>query len=487
MKKNLAYLSSLFLVLFILVFQKHLSAQDWSMAQNSPYESNEMICKAYTVYNNKLYTLRLIPPVSEEMAYGYAVYSFDGNQMNKEFTFTADWPNGSPWLKCMAFYKDELYIGGMFDRINGDTSIKALAVWDGKSLSKVGSGLKESPNFNVSCINVYHDTLIIGGQFCLDQTSNDYRDWRTIAGFDGKKFHNFGNYALFDRDCAVISEVKAIHIYKEKLTITGQFDKVLNLENWYEDLTGNILQWDKDHWVDLKHELTHQTFNPQLFSDNAGLYYASSHYDFSGNSAISFFDKLPENTTNWTLNIFPTVKGDVSDIQEHKGKFYLIGYYNYTSDGFTGNLLSFNSQTNSWQSEPTNAIDYFVSYLEARLIKYNNHFFVSGGFINEDPYATSSLIVLNEAPSGFEVEERATFAVHPNPSEGIIHIKNAFSQNLSVEVYSITGEKVYDSDQIKDHVDLRSLPEGIYFLKMKDDLLNQEVRKIVISKSSLKQ
>ncbi|MFI5164873.1 MAG: T9SS type A sorting domain-containing protein, partial [Bacteroidia bacterium] len=65
------------------------------------------------------------------------------------------------------------------------------------------------------------------------------------------------------------------------------------------------------------------------------------------------------------------------------------------------------------------------------------------------------------------------FSVYPNPSKGIINVKNALSnlQVKSVEIYNVAGEKVFTSAQQSDIsiIDLSAQPNGIYFLNLKSE------------------
>lgn len=113
-------------------------------------------------------------------------------------------------LNCMAIYKNELYVGGLFTTADGNPG-NYIAKWDGNSWSDVGGGLGGT-NGQVYDLKVYHNELYAVGVFI----SAGGVPARYIAKWDGTNWCGLGstfnppnNYAL--------------GVYQDMLYIGGQF------------------------------------------------------------------------------------------------------------------------------------------------------------------------------------------------------------------------------------------------------------------------
>ena len=74
-------------------------------------------------------------------------------------------------------------------------------------------------------------------------------------------------------------------------------------------------------------------------------------------------------------------------------------------------------------------------------------------------------------------------AFYPNPTKGIVHLKNADDRllNNTISVYSIVGALVLQQKPIDNTIDLSSLKKGVYILSMFDDKTQSTAKqKIVI-------
>jgi hypothetical protein len=73
--------------------------------------------------------------------------------------------------------------------------------------------------------------------------------------------------------------------------------------------------------------------------------------------------------------------------------------------------------------------------------------------------------------------------VYPNPSKGIFNISLGKLQPTGIEVYDLTGKKVYAKNEIaisnfETKIDLSNVTQGIYFVKIIDN--NQSTVKRII-------
>jgi photosystem II stability/assembly factor-like uncharacterized protein len=101
---------------------------------------------------------------------------------------------------------------------------------------------------------------------------------------------------------------------------------------------------------------------------------------------------------------------------------------------------------------------------------------VSGLGVNVDDFLISGTL----SSENFELNN---VFVYPNPSRGIFNISLGNLQPTEIEVYDLTGKKVYTKKEItisnfETKIDLSNVTQGIYFVKIKDN--NQSTVKRII-------
>ncbi len=93
-------------------------------------------------------------------------------------------------LVCLGVYKNELYLGGGFTSIDGDTSIKYIAKWIGGNYTdtcavKSYVGINESERSNFASISVYpnpcHNKLIIRNVNGINNQNTDLKIYNSIG------------------------------------------------------------------------------------------------------------------------------------------------------------------------------------------------------------------------------------------------------------------------------------------------------------------
>jgi len=78
-----------------------------------------------------------------------------------------------------------------------------------------------------------------------------------------------------------------------------------------------------------------------------------------------------------------------------------------------------------------------------------------------------------------DLEEKDNIVIYPNPTTDIITIKVNPQLNIkTIEVFDTLGKKVIETENIN-HIRLKSLNNGIYFMKIKTESQNVFVRKII--------
>ena len=132
----------------------------------------------------------------------------------------------------MVVYKDELYVCGYFRKIDGNTGNKIMR-WDGQQWKEVGGGLC-SPGDIPTDMMVYDGKLYVVGIFnCV----GDGLPVSNIAVWDGLNWCSLGN-SVFD------NKLSCIAAYKGEIYVGGGFEKVDGQPCKY------FAKWVGDHATD---------------------------------------------------------------------------------------------------------------------------------------------------------------------------------------------------------------------------------------------
>ena len=78
------------------------------------------------------------------------------------------------------------------------------------------------------------------------------------------------------------------------------------------------------------------------------------------------------------------------------------------------------------------------------------------------------------------VQENATdISIYPNPAKDILHIEG--KDILQVEVFNVVGQKVLSIHENFDAIQLNSLPDGMYFVRLQTKQ-GEKMAKLIIEK-----
>jgi peptidoglycan/xylan/chitin deacetylase (PgdA/CDA1 family) len=81
---------------------------------------------------------------------------------------------------------------------------------------------------------------------------------------------------------------------------------------------------------------------------------------------------------------------------------------------------------------------------------------------------------------GVSSYKNKTFTIYPNPiNDGVLYINSNSNSEKSLEIYDLSGKKVFYSNNISDRVEIKSLKNGVYFAVIKTDK-EASVQKIII-------
>ena len=140
---------------------------------------------------------------------------WDGNDLQLVSPEFAN-DGGNCNIEAMVEYQDELYIGGYFLQSHGYAG-NYIMKWNGSTFSPVGTGM----NGRVKCMKVYNNKLYVGGYFT---DAGGVASTSYIAMWDGSNWNSITTDA-FDAGEALIS-VEAIDVYRDSLIIGGSFTSI---------------------------------------------------------------------------------------------------------------------------------------------------------------------------------------------------------------------------------------------------------------------
>jgi PKD repeat protein len=120
-------------------------------------------------------------------------------------------------------------------------------------------------------------------------------------------------------------------------------------------------------------------------------------------------------------------------------------------------------------------------------IKYDNEGVYDVSLTVENAFGESTevkiglIVVVN--PVGITEIKQEGVGIYPNPSNGLINLQFESERDRYVKVYSMVGNEVFriDSQKANLSMDLRSLPGGIYFIRVMDENGSQvNTQKLII-------
>lgn len=123
-------------------------------------------------------------------------------------------------VKALKIYNGDLYMGGEFSSISGDSTMSLIARWDGASWHSLDSGITSTSDdtFKVEALGTHDSRLVVGGHFTkqisgLNNTS--------VINWDGSSWHAYNQGLLFPLGVNV--EVDSIGSYDSQLVVGGNF------------------------------------------------------------------------------------------------------------------------------------------------------------------------------------------------------------------------------------------------------------------------
>ncbi len=163
-------------------------------------------------------------------------------------------------MHTMAYYKDELYVGGNF--INEGTTC-CVSRWNGENWNPIAEGIVVDITIDlaVTKLIVYKDELYILGTFDHDSLNTRY-----ILRWDGEKLKDVGG--------GLNSTALDAAVFNGELYVVGGYSKAGGIN------AKNIAKWDGERWCSLGSEFDGPIYDIEILNDE--IYISGSFKNIDG-------------------------------------------------------------------------------------------------------------------------------------------------------------------------------------------------------------
>lgn len=153
------------------------------------------------------------------------------------------------------------------------------------------------------------------------------------------------------------------------------------------------------------------------------------------------------------------------------GKIITGGYRTYFVDHYLSNFVRFNPDGSTDTSFDAGT-GFDSSAINCLSLFNNGNILVGGDFETYNGFDSSKLILFRggDAALSNNTVELEKLALYPNPAKDIIHLSLPEGiGNFTSTITDISGKTVYDTKSSNDFINVQSLAQGIYILKIKSE------------------
>jgi hypothetical protein len=146
-------------------------------------------------------------------------------------------------------------------------------------------------------------------------------------------------------------------------------------------------------------------------------------------------------------------------------------------------MMEFNANGDSiWSKQYPHSTGGDEDYMFDMKLTSDGGFIICGYVIHTSPTKNDALVIKIDSNRcdnvtcqltiGVEEEKKfdVDFLIYPNPTTGIIHIelKEKTTSDLTITIYNLFGEKVYNTKVIQNDININRLDNGLYFIQLTD-------------------
>ncbi len=299
---------------------------------------------------------------------------------NDSIRYIAQW-NGTNWSSLgaglnlepvyLCSYNNNLIATGHFDSIYRGEKVNYIAKWNGTTWSSLGLGL-DSYGF-VAC--EFRGDLIVGGIF----TSAGGIQCNSIAGWNGENW-----FALGSGVTGSDQVIYALSVYRDELYVGGIFTSAGGVQ------TNCIAKWNGSKWSSVGTGIKYANGAVAVLYVFENKLWAGGH--FSIMNGITVNGICTYDGSNWQsvgagvsgLEYF-IHKGYVTDIVSKDNSLYVTGSFT-RMDNKLCNKIS------KWDGFSWCPLDYGLDLRGEELEIYNNHVIICGDFFTADGIFTSNIV-----------------------------------------------------------------------------------------------
>ncbi len=454
----------------------------WFLINSLCFSQNWAKVTDVSSYINTFYT----DTISDELYIGgefkllngdtmFGIAKYDGNNfyaMGCGFEWDCNFSIGNPQAAtngawAIVRYNNEIYATGRFKGPNN--KFHGLAKWDGNAWQVEGSGLKVGTNtgwgLNLKVIN--NELYVCGYYF---QTCAGV-PVKSIAKFNGSQWtsvHNFPGYT--------IGTVADVEMYNGELYVGGDFYDNINGDIW------RIAKWNGSQWVSVGGGIKGGVGNINKMVVYKGLLYVAGTFESAGTNTFA------KGIATWDGTKWENVGGGIEyhqwgagifDMKVHNDKLYVVGGFDEAGGTPTRKIASWDGT--SWCGFGTTDST-FDSYVNA-IGFYHDTMYIGGNFLSIDGDSTISRIAKyigtgadtcgNRTGIGeLSDKENVAFSIYPNPAQDYfnVEITNPDKEEINLSLYNLLGEKLYhqefSSRYHKEEISTRSLAKGVYIVSL---------------------
>jgi len=356
-------------------------------------------------------------------------------------------------------FQNKIIIGGWFNAIGTNTSIKNIAQWDSNQWQSMGNGL----NGTVWNLRVIDNELYATGTF--DSNYNGTIVANGVAKWNGTDWVNVYNLPKFDTIPYSNNAVDDICKYNNEIYVGGNFNT--------NDLSiRDIVKFDGNNWVDVGGSMKGSNsgitkmlvYNGKLVV--AGLFFKKD--GNAGNFIMTWDGQQWEDLGEGTWGIYSNLNtlGTVFDMLVYKGKLYIGGQFNYAGSTPASRVAVWDG--NKWCGY-SGVFDNTVMALTV----FNDSIYIGSGLtIDGDTvnhFAKWSGGLTPDTCGFVGIQENIIsekINIFPNPSQETIFITNK-DLKADYEIYNQLSEKVLEGKYNSKGINIKSLSKGLYLIRLK--------------------
>lgn len=276
-----------------------------------------------------------------------------------------------PCVTSLAFVGSNLYVGGIFNQVDGDSGPAAhrLAVWDGSSWSAIGEGVgNDVQGGYVRALATDGSNLYLGGYFYSagDKYVSD------IAGLNGT------NWSILGGD-GVQGSVKAVVVSGSKVYVGGSFVQAGNVH------ANGLALWDGTNWSELGDGVMNGTRAGSVYAIaiKGSNVYVGGNFDTAGGvsaNGIAMWDG-----SQWqALGSGVAYSGDTAYVEAlavSGTDLYVGGYFQEAGGSPASAIAKWDTLTNSWSALGAGVDDGYRYGEVYTIVPHNSDIYVGGYFV----------------------------------------------------------------------------------------------------------